>query len=371
MSEIHQSVVIPFKEIEPELRTQLRMMQGEGGPVQRVRMSNLVIFCTTEERVRQVQAALGDIVAIHPARILLCVGEREAPGDEITASVQVACSLVSRYQACTELVMLHAVGPAVDRLPFAVRALAIGDLPTNLWWSTPVPPPMAGIFIHDLAENAQQIVYDSIGWPEPARGVAATAAWLESVERVSTSYQWRVASDLNWRRLKFWRRLINQALDPATAQGAMETITEVQIEHGPHAVIQGWLLASWLACKFGWTVQGGRVEQGKVIDWQFTAEKRRILVKIRRLDEGPPALRKVRIACTIANEPTKFLLTVDGTSKLSIAIEDKPDMAPRTMLIPPATGAELIGRQLSDRGRDKMFRESMSVAQIMAQGLLH
>ena len=78
---------------------------------------------------------------------------------------------------------LHAAGAAVERLPFAVRALVIGDLPTNLWWAAPQPPPLAGPLLHDLSENAQQIMYDSIGWEDPVRGVAATASWLDRIER--------------------------------------------------------------------------------------------------------------------------------------------------------------------------------------------
>src|SRR5207253_5651598 len=127
---------------------------------------------------------------------------------DVTARVTVRPLHIAggRAHACAEQVTLHAAGPAVERLPFAVRALLIGDLPTNLWWAAPQPPPLAGPLLHDLSENAQQIMYDSIGWPDPVRGVAATASWLEQVERPDVAGRWRVASDLNWRRLKYWRR---------------------------------------------------------------------------------------------------------------------------------------------------------------------
>ena len=46
-----------------------------------------------------------------------------------------------------------------------------------------------------------------------------------------------MASDLNWRRLKYWRRLLLQALEPASAPGAAETVSEVLVEHGPAAQI--------------------------------------------------------------------------------------------------------------------------------------
>src|SRR5262249_37723595 len=78
---------------------------------------------------------------------------------------------------------------------------------------------------------------------------------------------WRVASDLNWRRLKFWRRLTAQALDPMTAPGALDSISDIQVEHGPHAVVQAWLLVGWMASRLGWRVQTGRVDPGAELVW--------------------------------------------------------------------------------------------------------
>ena len=52
-------------------------------------------------------------------------------------------------------------------------------------------------------------------------------------------------------------------------------------------------------------------------------------------------------------------MRVEGTEEL-----------PRTMTVPPHSPAELVGRQLSDRERDPVFRASMSVAQVMARSLL-
>jgi hypothetical protein len=37
--------------------------------------------------------------------------------------------------------------------------------------------------------------------------------------------------------------------------------------------------------------------------------------------------------------------------------------------VPPQTDAELIARQLSDRDRDLVFRESMAVAQVLPLSL--
>ena len=368
---VPEAVAVPLRDIERELSRQMRALQGvEETPVLRARMSNLVIFCTSKEVADSVAAQVPDIVAVHPARVLLLIGEPGPGNVDITAKVQVRGQrLDARQQACSEQVTLHAAGPSVERLPFAVRALQIGDMPTNLWWASPQPPPLAGPLLYELAEHAQQIMYDSLGWTEPARGVAATATWLEQIERVSGGGHWRVASDLNWRRLKYWRRILAQTLDSASAPGAAESVSEVVVEHGPHAVIQGWELMSWLARLLGWRVQTGKVQPGVEISWRFAAAHGEPRVRIKRLEQGPPEIRRVRIACKLEGKPVTLNLVVESEFRLAVLLEGV-DSAPRTVTVPKRTPAELIGRQLSDREPDPVFRDSMAVAQVFAQSVL-
>src|SRR5207245_7369885 len=118
-----------------------------------------------------------------------------------------------------EQVTLRAHGAAVGRLPYVVRTLVMGDLPINLWWVVPEPPPLAGPLLFDLAEHAQQVVYDSIGWAEPAHGVMATTTWLGRLASESGPGHRRVAADRGWRRLEYWRRLPAQARGPGSAPG--------------------------------------------------------------------------------------------------------------------------------------------------------
>jgi glucose-6-phosphate dehydrogenase assembly protein OpcA len=364
-------VQVPLRDIERELSQQMRQFQGqEGMPVYRARMSNLVIFCSTQEQAAGVAAQIPDIVAVHPARVLLLVGE-SGPAKEVTATVLVRPQrLGSLQQCCSEQVTLHAAGACVDQLPFAVRALVIGDLPMNLWWATNLPPPLAGPLVHDLAEYAQQVMYDSLGWMEPARGVAATATWLEQIERgPETGGRWRVASDLNWRRLKYWRRTVSQALSPTSSPRAAESVTELLVEHGPHAVIQAWELVSWLSRRLGWSVRTGKVDPGVEIAWRFEAPQGNVRVRIHRLDQGPPVIRRVRVACRLEGKPAALNLVVENEHRLAIQLEGV-EGAPRTITVPPHTPAEIIGRQLSDREPDPVFRESMTVAQVLAQSVL-
>jgi glucose-6-phosphate dehydrogenase assembly protein OpcA len=372
--------LVPLRDVERELSNQMKALQGAGAaPVQRARMSNLVIFCNSLEQSILLNEQVPAISMVHPARVLLLVGDSDMPDRELTSRVTVRpLGEGSKRYACAEQVTLHAGGAFVDRLPFAVRALLIGDLPVNLLWAAPTPPPLAGALLYELAENAQQIIYDSLGWRDPARGVSATGTWLDQVER-STGFtpgqgtgsggRWRVASDLNWRRLKYWRRLLAQSLEPASAPGAAESVSEVRIEHGPHAVIQGWLLASWLSRRLDWRVQAGKLTPGVEMSWAFVTPRGRARVALSRLEEGPAAIRRVRIVCQIEGKPGAMNLTAEESGRLSLQLEGTSTAA-RTIALPAHSAIDLIGRQLSDRERDPVFRESMAVAQVMAQSVL-
>jgi glucose-6-phosphate dehydrogenase assembly protein OpcA len=363
---------VPLRDVERELARRLKAVQGPGeSPVLRACMSNLVVYCGGPESAEKIAAEVASVVALHPARVLLLVAEPGPEQGELTSSVRVWGRVVDPGRwVCSEEVTLHATGQAVERLPAAVRSLLIGDLPTSLWWAVPQPPPQAANLLYDLLEHTEQIIYDSIGWTEPARGVVATAGWLEQMERGPGQGRWRVASDLNWRRLKYWRRLLAQSLDPAISPGTLDSITEVLLEHGPHAVIQAWELVSWLASRLGWRVQEGKVEPGVEIGWQFVSGHGPVQVCIRRLDHGPPAIRHLRITSTQEHKLAVLNLQVADAEGRLAALPEVTGVAPRTVTVPPQPLAELVGQQLADRERDPAFHESMALARVLAQSVI-
>src|SRR5262249_51488538 len=92
-------------------------------------------------------------------------------------------------------------------------------------------------------------------------------------------------------------------------------------------------------------------------------------IRICRLAQGPSEIRRIRIACTLDGKPGALLFVVEESGRLSVTPEGV-DAAPRTMAVPPQPLSDLVGRQLADRERDLVFRQSMAVAQVMAQGVL-
>lgn len=364
-----EPVTVPLRGVERELNRQLKCVQDHKGeaPVIRAGLSNLMIYCNSAEAAAEVCAVVPAIVAIHPARVLLLVHDPAAEPGPVTATVHTQMHRLGKgLRAYSEQVTLHANGRAAEHLPFAVRSLLIGDLPTNLWWAATQPPAMAGALLYDLSENAEQVIYDSYGWPEPARGMTATASWIAKFERGPGQGRYRVVSDLTWRRLKTWRRVIGQALDPTSAPNAIDSVSEVIVDHGPHSVMSAWGLASWLALCLGWTVTGARVTPNERIDWNLRSPQGPKRIRIHRLADAPRGIRQVRLTCGVS---ALVITPEDEDRRLAVVVEGE-ETAPRTITATPQPLAELVGRQLSDRDRDPIFRKTMEVAQALALSVL-
>ena len=84
---------------------------------------------------------------------------------------------------------------------------------------------------------------------------------------------------------------------------------------------------------------------------------------------GPSEIQRIRIGCRLDDRESALDLFLQDGQRLAMHVEGVAE-APRTMTVPPHTPSELVGRQLSDRESDPVFRDSMSVAQVMARSLL-
>lgn len=365
-----EPVAVPIQDVEQELVRQLKAAQIAGQvPFQWARMSNLVVACRDEAAAAVAEAQFHAIIAVHPARLLLLIGDPRGADEPIRAEVKVE-GLDDDDFVCSELVRLRAGGPSVERLIYAVRGLIIGDLPTNLWWANAVPPSAASVgLMNQLTDQVEQVIYDSTGWADPRAGVAATTPWLHRFEHAPNKGPIRVASDLNWRRLKTWRRVFGQAFDPESSPGALDSIREVVIEHGPHAVIQAWMLGSWLASRLGWKVRVGHAPASHTeLDWDLAAPQGIVRVAVKRLPEGPPGVRRVRVEYREGGHPACTEIVADGEARIAV-MPACSTASPRTVSVGHLPLADLLGRQLSDREHDPVFRQTMALAEVLARAI--
>jgi glucose-6-phosphate dehydrogenase assembly protein OpcA len=332
-------------------------------PATRSLMGNLVVLCRSEAEGAEVAAEVGTIVAHHPSRVILLVADAGSESTEIDASVATHGRLVARsQQVCGELVTLRAGAPAVRRLPSMVRSLLLGDLPTALWWATPDAPPLAGELFGELAHLADQVIYDSFAWTDPLRQLVVTANWVGGGGDGAVS-------DLAWRRPKLWRRVLAQSLDPGLAPGALESIGEVRIEHGPHALTQAWLLTGWLAFRLGWEPRGGRTRPGPEVSWAFEWTHGTPRVEIRRLTDGIPEIHTLHVVTKVSGRPVTFRFEMQEPGRISVVAERLTDRV-LSLTGPVQPRAELVARQLPDLARDRLFQSSIALARTMAEAVL-
>src|SRR5205807_4643339 len=106
-----------------------------------------------------------------------------------------------------------------------------------------------------------------------------------------------------------------------------DSITEVLVEHGPHAVVQAWEMAGWLASRLGWRLRHGRVQPGAELCWDLQAAHGTPRVRICRRADGPSAIHRLRIACTLHGKPGALNLAADGEHRLAVLPEGNGSVA--------------------------------------------
>ncbi|MGE3538392.1 MAG: glucose-6-phosphate dehydrogenase assembly protein OpcA [Candidatus Tectimicrobiota bacterium] len=330
-----------------------------GQPVTRACMANLVIFCRNSREEEEMTAEIPGVVARHPSRVLLLVADASQPTAELEAFVSAHCRLIEEgRQICSEHITIRTGAAGLRRLPSTVRSLLLGDLETALWWVPPEAPPAYGALFEELAQLADQVIYDSVAWTDPLHQLMTTASWIGHGQAKSIA-------DLAWRRPRLWRRLIAQSLDPAYAPGALEGISEISIEHGPHALTQAWLLIGWLALRLGWQPQGGKVAPGPEVQWQFAWPHGTPRVRIRRLASGDATLQTLRVLTRVAEQPVTFHFRAEHPGRVSVFAEGFADRM-LALTGPVQSRAEMVARQLPDLAPDRLFEESMTLARTMA-----
>lgn len=336
---------------------------SDGQTVTRACMSNLIIYCDTEDEAAEAAVAIPSIVQTHPARVILLTGQGKTsePGIEVFVSGHY-CALNSGWQVCGEQIHVVADSESSRRLPSVTRAQLMGDHPTTLWWASRQPPPVAGKLFFKLADMSDQIIYDSVGWTNPSKGMQAMSRWVSAESGEYIIY------NLAWRRLKPWRRLVSQVLDPVIQPGALEKVSRITIEHGPHALAMSSLLVGWLASRLGWKPTDGKVSLGKETVWKFSTAGRQIPVVVKRLDQGVPTPHSLHWCWRDQAGERKVVFALLGDERLGI-LEEISDVPVRVISAPELKRSELVSAQLAHRARDKLYEQAMEVGNAMTSVL--
>jgi len=262
------------------------------GALYRAALANVIVPLDAG-RHAALDPVLVDLTRRHPSRLFrLERGVEDTRGAAANASSQ-PVPLLARTTAlchmrpgggalvCSEQIVLIATSNTDSLVPSAVASLLVGDLPIILLRLEGDREPEAWQALEAMAD----VVLEDSG----TRGNAAAmaAVW----ERVGARGS-QAARDIAWARLTPWRELLAEVFDQATAASAIPCLRDVTIHHGGAAPPAGaWLLAGWLASRFGWKP---RDRQGT--RYRFDAPERGVTIALERdPDVEEPAILAVRI----------------------------------------------------------------------------
>ena len=357
----HPPKLVKIANIEAELDllwAQFNQKINDGQTVMRACMSNLIIYCDNAEELQVISKEITAIVDVHPARVLLLMGKGKPKTGNLDASVAIYYTpQPDGWQVCGERIDVIATEDSTERLPSVARSQLIGDLPTTLWWASRQPPPEAKEVFFQLAKLANQIIYDNMGWTNPAKAVAAMTRWVSAEQDVQIVY------GLAWRRFSIWRKLIREVLDPQVAPDALANVRLIELDHGPHALPMTWLLVGWLSSQLKWRAVEGKYISDSESVWRFRHNHRDIKVIARRLPKGNPLI--YRLLFDWDGEKGRTCFERLANERIGI-VEALSTVPPRVFNAQTPNRATLVSAQLAHRDRDKVFENAMKACNAMA-----
>jgi glucose-6-phosphate dehydrogenase assembly protein OpcA len=263
----------PPAAIEDELASLWRDA-GRDGHVSRALMANLVVFrgCVAAEP-RELAAAiegvpLEEVVSQHPSRlIVLHHADHDDLRRPIEAGVGVLMFGVPPLRLGVDAIAVRS-SCAERSLPSIVRRLALGDVPTSIWWTDDLS---ATVPLESVVGMGRQLVFDSRRWRDVRNGFLTLGTLAAHPDAPDLA-------DVNWRRLLG----IRQALAHAAAAldvDARPAPVRLRIRHRPGETALSWLLAGWFCSRLG---------RDAVTAWPVDIEEVRNGDEVMAVDVGAP-----------------------------------------------------------------------------------
>ncbi len=182
------------------------------------------------------------ISQLKPRRLITLAPNLEQ-GHDLETLVAAYCPLPEEgggNSACGDVIVLKGDTNSLKEGLCIVEELIPEDLPSWLWWNGSLDEDPE--ILSQLALPARRIILDSaLGEPSHCLNVLQ--------ERIKSG---QAVNDLNWLRLRTWRETLAMVFDPPNRRDSLSNIINLDIDIQGDHLVQGLLLASWIADKLGW-----------------------------------------------------------------------------------------------------------------------
>ena len=302
---------------------------ARGAPIARALMSNLVVYrdCPAADAVNLSapieDVPIDEVIERHPSRLIrLHHGGRPDPGAPVGATISIVSFGAGGARFGVEEIAVRSTC-ATASLPSIVRRLALGDIPTSIWWTEDLS---RSALVDALVAMGRQLLYDSRKWADPRRGFLALAPLLANPHSPDLA-------DLNWRRLTPMCQALTHAVaaDPAIGSG-QSAPPAVQVRHRRDERARAWLLAGWLSSR----LSAARAPEMPVTVAEEDAGAETVAVSI---DGG---------AVTAVMNGERVLVQYRG------------GIAPFSIGVPRETEAEAVAAELRNLTHDRGLRDALT-----------
>jgi 6-phosphogluconolactonase len=291
---------------------------------------------------------IGQISQAHPCRTIVIEVDGNLP-EALTATPTVFCHPTlggeARTQVCCEEIVIEAGRDAVTRIPGAVQALLLPDLPVYVFHRSGIS--QFDPIIKNLMDAIDGLIVDSSTFEDMAAGMRSMIALRDTAHFHAQLF------DLNWERLLPWRRALSQAFDGSFERNMLKSIREVEIVHRD-ARAQALLYFGWLVSRLGWQLIAG----GDVNTWTARSSHGEIALRLKPVNSGVGGLQKVSI--TTDEHPLSVSFSDDKSCLIT------QDGRVITMRMPPTGDGALISLILDTPDHDAIFDEALSMAVMLA-----
>ncbi len=351
-------------------------------PILRARVANLLVFVPGEKLLDEVEEMIQELTAIHPSRVLIMLGDRNATDHDIEMYVAAFCQTDKRTGArrlCCEEVTLKASGPFINELPSAALPLRVSDLSTYLWWRDELQT--SDKVLATLLAGVDRLVIDSNEFKDPLAGLEQTNALF-----INENLQVGI-SDLNWARLTFWRGLLADFYDVPVCQPWLEKIDYVKVDFiapekaRDRPAPQALLISGWLASRLGWRL----VECARANDESFVFEfegparvdasatadagdqgRRKIkleLTRVERAELKPGRLVEVRLLARESDDSVSFRVGRSEDARHLFAEARLAESVQRGRVLPVRnrSAAQLLSREMEILCNDDIYQETVAM----------
>jgi glucose-6-phosphate dehydrogenase assembly protein OpcA len=333
-----------------------------------LRASSLTLLVPLlEEGLRErVSDMLAQVATQDPCRVILVVQAEAEPRASLAAHLRPASG--GRPPIYWEEICLEAPGRALPRALSAAGALALPNLPVQVWW--PGDADLAGPFFQRVAEIGDRIIVDSGQFVHPLTGLGQYAERMED-QRGTVS-----CVDLNWRRLQTWRILLAQFFDAPDDRAFLNYLDSMVVGYeraadgSPRGYAQALLLLAWLASRLGWTVAAERLGRSQDLEeLVFDDGGRWVRVELRRTvttESGASGLTSAELRAMHDGQSGIFSVERNGWQGTSTA---QVGEARRELVVhlPPNSDADLLRAELASFGRDRIYEDALGLIRALTQ----